>query len=82
MFIGICCRSQVSVYRTIGPLVLFIACKNRKKSALLRELLSNNSLFVSQLYADKSLALRARDLISQLTARADLFLKYSIFSAM
>ena len=21
MFIGICCRSQVSVYRTIGPLV-------------------------------------------------------------
>ena len=34
-----------------------------KKSALLRELLSNNSLFVSQLYDDKSLALRARDLI-------------------
>ena len=34
----------------------------------MRELLSNNSLFVSQLYADKSLALRARDLISQLTA--------------
>ena len=48
----------------------------------MRELLSNNSLFVSQLYADKSLALRAPDLISQLTARSDLFLKYSIFSAM
>ena len=30
----------------------------------LRELLSNNSLFVGQLYEDKSLALRARDLIS------------------
>ena len=30
-----------------------------KRSALVRELLSNNSLFVSQLYA----ALRARDLI-------------------
>ena len=39
--------------------ILFIACKNRKRSALVRELLSNNSLFVSQLYA----ALRARDLI-------------------
>ena len=40
--------------------ILFIACKNRKKSALVRELLSNNSLFVGQLYADKSLALCAR----------------------
>ena len=29
----------------------------------MRELLSNNSLFAGQLYADKSLALRARDLI-------------------
>ena len=28
-----------------------------------RELMSNNSLFVGQLYEDKSLALRARDLI-------------------
>ena len=53
------------------------------------ELLSNNSLFVSQLYEDKSLALGARDLIffrtdqqrviaQQFTARADLFLKYII----
>ena len=33
-------------------------------SALVRELLSNNSLFVGQLQADKSLELRARDLIS------------------
>ena len=30
----------------------------------MRELLSNNSLFVGQLQADKSLALRARDLIA------------------
>ena len=30
----------------------------------MRELLSNNSLFVGQLYEDKSLAIRARDLIS------------------
>ena len=29
----------------------------------MRELLSNNSLFVGQLYEDKSLALFARDLI-------------------
>ena len=29
----------------------------------MRELLSNNSLFVGQLYEDKSLALHARDLV-------------------
>ena len=42
---------------------LFIVFYNRNRSALVRELLSNNSLFVGQLYEDKSLALRARDLI-------------------
>ena len=31
---------------------------NRNRSALVRELLSDNSLFVGQLYVDKSLALR------------------------
>ena len=41
----------------------FIVCKNRNRSAPVRELLSNNSLFVGQLYEDKSLVLRARDLI-------------------
>ena len=41
----------------------FIACYNRNRSAPVRALLSNNSLFVGQLYEDKSLALRARDLI-------------------
>ena len=41
----------------------FIVCWNRNRSAPVRELLSNNSLFVCQLYEDKSLALRARDLI-------------------
>ena len=35
----------------------------KKRSALVRDLLNNNSLFVSQLYADKSLALHAHDLI-------------------
>ena len=41
----------------------FILCKNRNRSALMRELLSNNSLFLGRLYEVKSLALRARDLI-------------------
>ena len=43
--------------------LLFIACLNRNRSALVHILLSNNSLFVGQLYEDKSLALHARDLI-------------------
>ena len=42
---------------------LYILCSNRNRSALVRESLSNNSLFVGQLYEDKSLALRARDFI-------------------
>ena len=45
---------------------LFSSCivySNRNRSALVRELLSNNSLLVGQLNDDKSLALRARDLI-------------------
>ena len=41
----------------------FIVCKNRNRSALICELLSNNSLFVGQLYEDRLFALRARDLI-------------------
>ena len=38
-------------------------CKNGNRSAVVSELLSNYSLFVGQLYEDKSLELRARDLI-------------------
>ena len=41
----------------------FLVCSNRNRSVLLRESLSNNSPFVGQLQEDKSLALRARDLI-------------------
>ena len=41
----------------------FLVCSNRNRSALVRERLSNNSLFVGQLYEDKSVALHARDLI-------------------
>ena len=40
-----------------------IVSSNRNRSALMHELLCNNSLFVGQLYEDKSLGLRARDLI-------------------
>ena len=40
----------------------FIVRYNRNRSAPVRELLSNNALFVGQLYADKSLALRVSDL--------------------
>ena len=39
----------------------FIVCKNKKRSALVRELLSNNSLFVGQLPKDKSFAMGAHD---------------------
>ena len=41
----------------------FIVCLNRNRSALVRELLSNNSLFVGHLYEDKSLALCTRALV-------------------
>ena len=41
----------------------FIVSSNRNRSALVRELLCNKSLFVGQLYEDKSLALCACDLI-------------------
>ena len=64
----------------------FIVCSNRNRSALACDFLSNNSLFVGQLYKDKSLALRTRDLFfftndlqtvitPTITARADPFLK-------
>ena len=39
--------------KTSNVISLFIECKNQNRSALVRELLSNNSLFVSQLYKDK-----------------------------
>ena len=45
----------------------FFFSSNRNRSTLVRELLCNNSLFVGQLYEDKSLALRAGDLIFFIT---------------
>ena len=38
----------------------FIVSSNQYRSALVRELLCNNSVFVGQLYEDESLALRTR----------------------
>ena len=49
--------------KSSNAILSFIVCSNRNRSALVGDLLSNNSLFVGQLYEDKSLALRARDLI-------------------
>ena len=43
---------------------LFLVCYDRNRSAVVRELLRNNSHFVGQLQADKSLALCACGLIS------------------
>ena len=48
---------------TSNEVLSFIVCSNRNRSALVCDLLSYNSLFVSQLYEAKSLALHARDLI-------------------
>ena len=56
--------AEISKKLKSSDLILsFLVYSNRNRSALVRELLSNNSLFVGQLYEDKSLALRARDLI-------------------
>ena len=56
--------------KSLNVFSLFIVCSNRNRSALVRELLGNNSLFVGQLFEIKSLALRARDLNSlQLTSK-------------
>ena len=49
--------------KTSSLVASFIVCSKRNRSALVRDLLSYNSLFVGQLYEDKSLALRVRDLI-------------------
>ena len=56
--------------KTSNVFLSFIVCLNRNRSALLRELLSNKSLFVGQLYEDKSLVLWAHDLSSlELTSK-------------
>ena len=49
--------------KTSNVFSTFIVCKNQNRSTLVCELLSNNLLFVGQLYEDKSLALHAHGLI-------------------
>ena len=49
--------------KTTDVVSLFIICLNSNRSALVHDLLSNNSLFGGQLYEDKLLALRPCDLI-------------------
>ena len=48
MFIGICSRSQVSVYRTIGPLVYLLGLEAKKlyndAQAMLKKIIQNKSL--------------------------------------
>ena len=53
--------------KTSNVFLSFIVCSNRNRSALVCDLLSYNSLFIGQLYEDKSLALHARDLIFCIT---------------
>ena len=57
-----CNGGKLEETETANVFSSFIVCKNRNRSALLRELLSNNSPFVGQLYEGKSLALRAHNL--------------------
>ena len=49
--------------KTSNAVSSFIVCLNRNRSALVGDLLCNNSQFVGQLYEDKSLVLHTRDLI-------------------
>ena len=65
--------------KTLNLFSSFIVSSNRNRSALVCELLCNNSLFVGQLYEDKSLALHARDLIFFMPS---LHLAYDEFTAI
>ena len=49
--------------KALNACLSFTVCSNQNRSALVRDLLSNNSLFVGLLHADKSLVLLACDLI-------------------
>ena len=49
--------------KTSNVFSLFIVCLNRNRSTQVCELLSNKSLFVGQLCEEKSLTLRACDLV-------------------
>ena len=60
------CTGQGSNQGPLGPksdALTTAPLRHLNRSALVCELLSNNSLFVGQLYDDKSLTLHTRDLI-------------------
>ena len=54
--------------KTSNMFSMFIVCLNRNRSALVSDLLSNNSLFVGQLSIVKSLLLHTHDMIFFTTA--------------
>ena len=58
-----CNGGKLEVAEDFKCVLSFFVCWNRNRSDPVRVLLSNNSLFVGQLCGDKTLALRARDLI-------------------
>ena len=64
--------------KTLNVFSSFSVFKNRNRSAILRELLTNNSLFVGQLCEDRSIALRSRDLIFFTTDLSELLLTNSL----
>ena len=56
-----------------------LLCVRIETDQLQRELLSNISLFVGQLYENKSLALRARDLMGDLRLSGSILRKSRLF---
>ena len=60
----------------VKMILISFNCFSEYRPALQRELLRNNSLYVGQLYEDKSLAIRTRDLI--FFTNSELLLKNSL----
>ena len=56
-------RKSWNNLETPNMFLSFIVCSNQNRSALVSELLSDNSLFFGQLYENKSLVLHTHDLI-------------------
>ena len=56
-------RKKLKTSNVFSSFIEIIVCSNGYRSAKVRELLSNNSLFVGQWEEDKSLVLYARDFV-------------------
>ena len=54
MFVRVTTLEGWKKLKTLNVILSFIVCTNRNRSALVANLLSYNSLFVGQLYGDKS----------------------------